>query len=40
MAVRELDSSPSLTVLYPKAMAGAALPLVRKLPGIGGPAKA
>ena len=38
MAERELSSSPSLTVLYPKAMAGAALPLVRKLPGIGGPA--
>jgi MaoC like domain len=36
-AQRELSSSPSLAVLYPKAMAGAALPLVRKLPGIGSP---
>ena len=35
---RELSSSPSMAVLYPKAMAGAALPLVRRLPGIGSPA--
>lgn len=36
MAVRELSSSPSLKRLYPKAVGGAALPLVRKLPGVGG----
>jgi MaoC like domain len=38
MAERELSSSPSMAVLYPKAMAGAAMPLVRRLPGVGGPA--
>jgi MaoC like domain len=32
---RELSSAPSLKLLYPKAVGGAALPLVRKLPGIG-----
>lgn len=37
MAVRELDSPPSLALLYPKAVGGAALPLVRKLPGVGAP---
>jgi MaoC like domain len=36
VSTRELSSSPSLRRLYPKAVGGAALPLVRKLPGIGG----
>ena len=34
MAVRELSSPPPLALLYPKAVGGAALPLVRRLPGI------
>jgi hypothetical protein len=36
MAVRELSSTPSLTALYAKAMAGAgaSLPVVRSLPGL------
>jgi acyl dehydratase len=37
VAVRELDSSPSLALLYPKALGGAALPLVRRLPGVSAP---
>ena len=36
MATRELSSSPSMRSLYPKAVGGAVLPLVRKLPGVGG----
>jgi acyl dehydratase len=36
MAVRELDSPPSMRVLYPKAVAGAGLSAIRKLPGLGG----
>ena len=34
MAVRELSSPPPLALLYPKAVGGAVLPLVRRLPGI------
>jgi acyl dehydratase len=36
MAVRELSSTPSMKVLYPKAVAGAGFSVLRKLPGIGG----
>ena len=32
MTVRELDSPPSLTALYPRAVG---MPLLRKLPGLG-----
>jgi hypothetical protein len=32
---RELDSAPSLTALYPKALAGTVLEIPRKLPGLG-----
>src|ERR671931_2056356 len=39
MAVRELSSSPSMKVLYPKAVAGAGLSMLRKLPGVGGEPK-
>jgi len=35
VVTRELSSAPSLKLLYPKALGGAALPLVRKLPGVG-----
>jgi acyl dehydratase len=35
VTVKELSSSPSLALIYPKAVGGAALPLVRKLPGVG-----
>jgi acyl dehydratase len=38
VATRELSSAPSMKLLYPKAVGGAALPLVRKLPGVGAPA--
>ncbi|HET8950995.1 MAG TPA: MaoC/PaaZ C-terminal domain-containing protein [Solirubrobacteraceae bacterium] len=34
MSVRELDSPPSLTALYPRAVG---VPLLRKLPGLGSP---
>jgi hypothetical protein len=34
--VPELDSPPSLTALYPRALAGAVTQLPRKLPGLGG----
>ncbi|MFL5867115.1 MAG: MaoC/PaaZ C-terminal domain-containing protein [Thermoleophilaceae bacterium] len=36
MAVRELDSPPSMRVLYPKAVAGTGLSVLRKLPLVGG----
>jgi len=36
MPVRELTSSPSMKVLYPKAVAGAGRSVLRKLPVIGG----
>jgi acyl dehydratase len=36
VAVKELDSSPSLTPLYAKAVAGAGRSTLRKLPGLGG----
>src|SRR3954451_18552682 len=36
MAVPELASSPSMKVLYPKAVAGAGRSVLRKLPVIGG----
>jgi acyl dehydratase len=36
MPARELSSPPSMTALYPRAVGGAVLPLVRKLPGVGG----
>src|ERR671933_321236 len=36
MAVRELESPPSLAALYPKAVAGTGLSALRRLPGLGG----
>jgi hypothetical protein len=36
MTVRELSSPPSMKVLYPKAVAGAGISALRKLPGLGG----
>jgi hypothetical protein len=36
MVARELSSSPSMKTLYPKALGGSVLPLMRKLPGVGG----
>ena len=36
MAVRELTESPSLRVLYPKAAAGLARPVLKRVPGLGG----
>jgi len=35
MAVRELDSPPSMRTLYPKAIAGMGASLIHKLPGLG-----
>ena len=34
--VRELESQPRMRTLYPKAVAGVALPLLRRVPGLGG----
>jgi acyl dehydratase len=36
MPVRELSSPPSLSVVYPKAVAGAGRAALRRLPGLGG----
>jgi acyl dehydratase len=36
MSVRELSSPPSLSVVYPKAVAGAGRAALRRLPGLGG----
>jgi acyl dehydratase len=36
MSVRELSSAPSLSVVYPKAVAGAGRAALRRLPGLGG----
>ena len=36
MAIQQLESSPSMRVLYPKAAAGIGLSVLRKLPGVGG----
>src|SRR5207248_4135907 len=36
VAVHELDSPPNMLALYPKAMAGVGMSVVRKLPGLGG----
>ncbi len=35
MATRELDSPPSLSAIYPRALTGAVTQLPRKLPGLG-----
>jgi acyl dehydratase len=36
MSVRELSEPPSLSVIYPKAVAGAGRAALRRLPGVGG----
>jgi MaoC like domain len=39
VAVRELSSTPSMAALYPKALAGAGLSALRRLPGVGDAAR-